>query len=286
MTSIKVAGVPEHFNLPWHLCLEKKEFSDKNIDLQWIDVPEGSGKMCQMLREGTTDMAVVLTEGIVRDIVAGNQSKIVQMYVESPLVWGIHVAGNSNFKSLEDLRGKKAAISRFGSGSHLMSFVNAQNNGWDFETLNFEIVNTIDGAVTALQNNAADYFMWERFMTKPLVDTGVFKKIADCPTPWPCFVIAVRNDFLENNPKTVEKVLGIINAKTANFKQIAAIETTLANRYNLKIEDVKEWLAITHWTDKNLSESMLQKIQQQLFTLKITHKIIPYTDIISPLKIG
>jgi hypothetical protein len=51
-----------------------------------------------MLRDGETDIAVILTEGIVKDIVAGNQSKIVQVYVQSPLIWGIHVAANSNIK--------------------------------------------------------------------------------------------------------------------------------------------------------------------------------------------
>jgi hypothetical protein len=43
-----------------------------------------------MLRDGETDIAVILTEGIVKDI-AGNQVKV-QVYVESPLIWGIHVA--------------------------------------------------------------------------------------------------------------------------------------------------------------------------------------------------
>jgi hypothetical protein len=32
--------------------------------------------MCQMLRDGETDIAVILTEGIVKDIVAGNQVKL------------------------------------------------------------------------------------------------------------------------------------------------------------------------------------------------------------------
>ena len=68
MKTIKIAGVPEHFNLPWHLCLENKEFETQNIDLQWTDVPEGTGKMCQMLRDGETDIAVILSEGIVKDI--------------------------------------------------------------------------------------------------------------------------------------------------------------------------------------------------------------------------
>ena len=86
MTTIKITGVPEHFNLPWQLCLENGEFEAENIDLQWTDIPEGTGKMCQMLRDKETDIAVILTEGIVKDIIAGNPSKIVQVYVQSPLI--------------------------------------------------------------------------------------------------------------------------------------------------------------------------------------------------------
>ena len=26
MKTIKIAGVPEHFNLPWHMCIEDGEF--------------------------------------------------------------------------------------------------------------------------------------------------------------------------------------------------------------------------------------------------------------------
>jgi ABC-type nitrate/sulfonate/bicarbonate transport system substrate-binding protein len=137
MKTIKIAGVPEHFNLPWHLAIENGDFEKAGIDLQWIDVPEGTGKMCQMLREGETDIAVILTEGIIKDIVAGNPSKIVQMYVESPLIWGIHVASNSNYKSLADVQNTKVAISRYGSGSQLMAYVNAQNQGWKTTDLQY-----------------------------------------------------------------------------------------------------------------------------------------------------
>jgi ABC-type nitrate/sulfonate/bicarbonate transport system substrate-binding protein len=213
MKTIKIAGVPEHFNLPWHLSIENGDFKKENIDLQWTEVPEGTGKMCQMLRDGETDIAVILTEGIVKDIVGGNPCKIVQIYVESPLIWGIHIAANSNYQTIADLENKKVAISRLGSGSQLMAYVNADNQGWKTDSLQFEIVNTIDGAVEALTNGTADYFMWERFMTKPLVDKGIFRRVADCPTHWPCFVIAVRDEVLENEPEIIAKILTIINKK-------------------------------------------------------------------------
>lgn len=280
MKTIKIAGVPEHFNLPWQLCIENGEFESEGIDLQWTDIPEGTGKMCQMLRDGETDIAVILSEGIVKDIVGGNQSSIVQVYVESPLIWGIHVAANSKFKTLSDLENTKAAISRLGSGSHLMSFVNAKNQNWDTEKLEFEIVNTIDGAVEALTSGKADYFMWERFMTKPLVDKGVFRRIADCPTPWPCFVIAVRNEVLEKHPQTISRILEIINATTAEFKEIPSIDRTLASKFDQKIEDINEWLSLTKWSQKPLQEKVLNKIQNQLFDLKIIDKKGTFAEIV------
>lgn len=280
MKTIKIAGVPEHFNLPWQLCIENGEFESEGIDLQWTDIPEGTGKMCQILRDGETDIAVILSEGIVKDIVSGNPSSIVQVYVESPLIWGIHVAANSKFENLYDLENTKAAISRLGSGSHLMAFVNAQNNNWNTEKLEFEIVNTIDGAVEALTSGKADYFMWERFMTKPLVDKGIFRRIADCPTPWPCFVIAVRNEILEKHPQTISRILEIINATTSEFKDIPSINRTLASKFDQKIEDINEWLSLTKWSQKPLSEKVLNKIQNQLFDLKIIDKKSTFAEIV------
>ncbi|MDI6046844.1 substrate-binding domain-containing protein [Flavobacterium yafengii] len=280
MKKIKIAGVPEHFNLPWHLAIESGDFEKENIDLQWTDVPEGTGKMSQMLRDGETDIAVILTEGIVKDIVAGNPSKIVQVYVESPLIWGIHVAAKSNYKTLADLENTKVAISRLGSGSQLMAYVNADNQGWKTDNLQFEIINTIDGAVEALTNGTADYFMWERFMTKPLVDKGIFRRIADCPTPWPCFVIAVREEVLEKNPAVISKILAIINQTTLEFKDIPSIDKTLASNYHQKIEDIQEWLSLTQWSQKPLAAEMLNKVQNQLFQLKIIDKKGTFEDIV------
>jgi ABC-type nitrate/sulfonate/bicarbonate transport system substrate-binding protein len=283
MTTIKIAGVPEHFNLPWQLCLENNEFAAAGINLQWTDVPEGTGKMCQMLRNNETDIAVILTEGIIKDIVSGNPSKIVQVYVETPLIWGIHVAANSPYKTLSDLEHTKAAISRVGSGSQLMAYVNAENQGWDANELQFEVVNTIDGAVDALTNNSADYFMWERFMTKPLVDKAIFRRVADCPTPWPCFVIAVRDEMLENHSLQITKILEIINAKTLCFKQTEHIETRLANDFHQKKEDIVSWLSLTEWSQRNLDEHMLNKVQNQLAGLSLIDKKSTFAEIVKAL---
>ncbi|UUC44978.1 substrate-binding domain-containing protein [Flavobacterium cerinum] len=280
MKTIRIAGVPEHFNLPWHLCIENGEFNEVDIDLQWTDVPEGTGKMCQMLRDNETDIAIILTEGILKDITNGNPSRIVQIYVQSPLLWGIHVGANSVYQKTADLKEKKAAISRIGSGSQLMTIVNAKNEGWDTENLPFEIVNTIDGAVAALTEGKADYFMWERFMTKPLVDNGTFRHLGDCPTPWPSFVIAVREEVLEKDQHVIDQILDIINTTTSEFKDIPSIDRTLANRFNQKTEDIQEWLRLTRWSQKRPDKKTFEKIQNQLFDLKIIDTKAAYESVI------
>lgn len=280
MTSLKIVGVPEHFNLPWHICLEQGEFKEENIDLQWTDVPEGTGKMCQMLRDGSADIAVILTEGILKDIVNGNPSKIVQVYVKSPLIWGIHVAAQSNYQTLADLENTKVAISRLGSGSQLMAYVNAKNQGWNTNELQFEIVNTIDGAVTALTEGTSDYFMWEHFMTKPLVDQGVFRRLADCPTPWPCFVIAVREEVLAKQPKAIATLLKIINVKTRDFKATPYISDRLATTYHQKIGDINEWLTLTEWSQEKIDLALLDQIQKQLLELHIIDSTLPVAKLV------
>ncbi len=273
MKDFIIGGVPEHFNLPWYITLKNKEYTNQNINLRWKDYPEGTGAMCRALRDKEIDMAVILTEGMVRDIVNGNDSKIVQVFVKSPLLWGIHVAHNSTYLNIEDLKGTEAAISRYGSGSHLMAFVHAQNNDWNMENdLKFNVIDNLDGALAGLPNGKGDYFMWEKFMTKPHVDSGVFRLIGEIPTPWPSFVIAVRKDVLENETKSIQKILEIINETTVKFKSIEKIDELLSKRYNLELEDVQKWLTLTEWSQENLTNNELLHIQTELLNLNlITH---------------
>lgn len=280
MKQVKIIGVPEHFNLPWHMAIEEGAFLERGIDLQWENIPEGTGKMCQMLKNEETDLAIILTEGLVKSITEGNPSKIVQEYISSPLLWGIHVGEKSSYKKVDELKGTKAAISRFGSGSHLMAYVHAQNEGWDTNALQFEIINNLDGAVEALTSGQADYFMWEHFTTKPLVDNGTFRRLGDCPTPWPCFVIATTNNFIEENEGVLKHILDIINLYTSEFKSIPSIDKTLANRYEQQLEDIKEWLSLTQWSQSEISKKTIEKVQGTLASLKLVDTIIPYDSIV------
>ena len=273
MKKVKVIGVPEHFNLPWHMAIEEGAFASRGIALEWEDIPEGTGRMSKMLSSGATDLAIILTEGMIKSIADGNPSKIVQTYIETPLRWGIHVAARSDYQSLEAIENAKVAISRFGSGSHLMAIVNAQNQNWKTDKLKFEVINNLDGAVKALSEGLDAYFMWERFTTKPLVDQGVFRRLADCPTPWPCFVIAATDHFIAEKPGLLQHVLEIINQYTTEFKTIPSIDRTIANAYGQQLQDIQEWLGLTQWSQEQLTVESLQQVQERLKSLELIKTI-------------
>lgn len=281
MKTIRIAGVPEHFNFPWHLTIDEGLFNEAGINVLWTDVPEGTGKICEMLRKEEADLAVILTEGILKDIANGNETVILQTYVQSPLQWGIHVHAQSNFKNIEDLFGKTAAISRYGSGSELMTYVNASNQNWESNSVKFKVVNTLNGAVEALTNGTADYFMWDRFMTQPIVDEGVFRRIEVCPTPWPCFMIVARKEFYEEHRAMIQHTLEIINKITKEFKIIPSIDKTLASIFEQKLEDIQQWLQITKWSQKKPNEEQFTQIITDLIKYSILKEPLKYSEVIA-----
>ncbi|NNC69476.1 MAG: ABC transporter substrate-binding protein [Flavobacteriaceae bacterium] len=284
MKKLTIGGVPEHFNLPWHLAIESKKFHQKGIDLHWETFHGGTGAMCQALRDGSIDGAIILTEGIIKDIINGNPSKIVKVYVESPLLWGIHVAANSTIQSIDDLRNARIAISRFGSGSQLMAIVNAYNNGFDINNLNYEIVNNLAGGIKALTQGEADYFMWEHFTTKPYVDKGIFRRIDSVKTPWPCFVLAVRDDVLQHDKKAIKTVIKVINKQLKDFKnplETEGLDQLLADRYEQKIEDIRAWISITKWNrEKSVSKKLINQIQNKLVRFSVIEQDVHYKHLI------
>lgn len=273
---VRVGGVPEHFNLAWHLANENGLFSNEGITIEWHDVLGGTGAMCQALRTGELDLAITLTEGIIADILKGNPSKIIQFYVNSPLRWGIYTGINSDIKDLGDIQGAKYAISRFGSGSHLMSFVNARNLGLSINVdTDFLVVGNMDGARKALVANEAQVFMWEKYMTKPLVDSGEFRFLGECRTPWPCFAVVATNQFIKKEPELISTVLDIINKScyALKFKEDEAT-SMVAWRYQLKLTDAKQWFSELEYAySEEIDEIQLLSILNDLKSLGIINRL-------------
>ncbi len=244
---LKIGGVPEHFNLPWKLAIEEGKFLDMGLQLHWSDMTGGTGQMIRGLETGSIDVAVLLTEGITKAILQGLNAKILGVYVVSPLNWGIHVPVTSTIQNASDVDNQTFAISRYGSGSHLMAYVMADEQGWDISKMKFNVIGDIYGGLWALEHNEAQAFLWERYTTHPFVEQGKCRYVGDVVKPWPCFVIAVRNEVAEQYSDLLHEMFQVVNEKALEVKNNPESAEMIAWRYNLKLDQVKSWLAETDW---------------------------------------
>ncbi len=242
-----MGGVPEHFNLPLHLALEKNAFEVAGVDVRYQDFPGGTGAMTRGLKDNEIDVGIVLFEGAVANVLRGNAIKIVKVYVQSPLIWGVHVAAESSFKKIGDVRGGRYAISRNGSGSHLIAIVDASERGWKTDDMNFVKVGGLSGAREALPNGDADTFLWERYMTQPYVENGEFRRIGERIAPWPAFVVAVRENVLEQRASEIRKVFEVIDAECQELMSNPDATDLISARYELEPGEAREWFAHVRW---------------------------------------
>ena len=291
MKTIRCAGVPEHFNYPWQLALKSGDFEKAGINVKWYDEGGGTGAMASALAERQIDLAIMLTEGALTDIVKGASNRIVSSYVQSPLTWGVHTSSNGKINDVEDLNGFPFAISRINSGSHLMAFVYGKERGIHLGHDDFNLVKNLDGARHSLKADPDQLFLWEKYTTKPLVDSGEFRIIDHCPTPWPSFVVVVREDFLRENEELVNRVLHIV-AKYADMLKIdpQAVKK-IASAYHLMPEDARSWFATVEWEiSRNLDVQMLKEVSVTLSELGILEKPLSesevYEKLLAPEAVG
>lgn len=270
MLRLKIGGVPEHFNLPWRLAIEEGRFRKEGIQLHWSDMGGGTGQMIRGLETGSIDIAVLLTEGVTKAILQGLDAKIIQVYVTTPLHWGVHVPYNSSITSVDELEGKTFAISREGSGSHLMSYVQANQQGWDPNNLKFNVVGDIYGGLWALENDEAQAFLWEKYTTHPYTEQKKCRFLDTVVTPWPCFVIAVRKKVYDKHAAELKKMCSVVNDKATALKKNPDIIDLICWRYNLRHGQVEKWLNETDWNYEGIEYPLaFSKTISYLITLNL-----------------
>jgi ABC-type nitrate/sulfonate/bicarbonate transport system substrate-binding protein len=247
MEKLRIVGVPEHFNFPWTEVVKSQPFLDEGILLEWKDEPKGSGAMNKDLREGNVEIAIVLTESFIKYKAEGNPGLIIGWHVKSPLIWGIHISSKSVEDTLEEVKESPFLISRFGSGSHLMAFLLAEREGWEKANLKFEVIGDLEGAKLTFEKKDPKIFLWEKFTTKPLVDKGLFKRIGEIPTPWPCFVIVASEKILEEKPDLVKKLRDMVYLKSEEIMKAEASLEAISEKYGIELEDIKAWRKQTAW---------------------------------------
>lgn len=277
MKTLRIIGVPEHFNYPFQLLVKDQPFLKNGIQIQWINESRGSGQMNLALRNDEADIAVLLTESFLKDVEAGNPSKMIGYHVKTPLNWGIHIRADSSVNRLSDLEKKHFLVSRMGSGSHLMALVLAKREGWNVDELTFEIIGNMDGAKEAMENGNEGIFLWEKYTTSPMVKNGTMKRIGEVPSPWPCFVMVVSDKALAEYGNIIFEVRDELYKISIAWSENPNRVKTLAEFYELDQADVEKWLEQTLWsTTAKVSQSQLENAMKRMQELGILKSQLPF----------
>ncbi len=249
MIPLKIGGVPEHFNLPWQLALEKGLFDRAEIPLEWSFYAGGTGAMTAALKRGDLDMAILLTEGFVSAINSGLEAGIVRTYIQSPLVWGIYTGVQNSLHDLRQQHELNYAVSRFGSGSHLMAMIHADQREIAIAQDKFVIVNSLHGALDSLEALQSDVFYWEKFMTRPFVKTGQLREIGQFHAPWSGFLIVASAQALEEKGELIKGTLDMMIPECIDFKQNPKSIRKLTSRFDMNENEASAWLEDTIWNN-------------------------------------
>lgn len=227
--------------------MEQDRFAEAGIDLQWHTVHEGTGRMCQMLRDGELDMAVLVTEGAARDILNGGPHRIVSTFVESPLPWGVHVPARSHLREPAQLKGVPFAISRQGSGSHIMAMLYAERLGWRPGPDDLEVVHNMDGAARRMAEGSPVIFLWETYVTSRYVEAGVMRRVDEIRGDWPGFVIVAREGFACAHPAEMREALAVLDRAVRGLDLGAHTVELVMRNAGFREALAREWLRHVRW---------------------------------------
>ncbi|KAH8731722.1 hypothetical protein GQ44DRAFT_697942 [Phaeosphaeriaceae sp. PMI808] len=260
MAPLRIGYVPEHFSTP--LAFAKKHYA---LNAQLLPYPSGTGHMVSALQAGEIDVGVGLTEGWIAALGKAQAMrqdvgfKLVGTYVETPLLWAISSgAGRDDVNSVQDLKDKKVGVSRIGSGSYVMSFVLADQEGWletssSKEPFGVKVLNTFANLRAGVNEKSADFFMWEHFTSKRYYDNGEIKRVGKIYTPWSSWKIVANKVLLEAGEageagapplaEELEEALMKINKGVKHFEENTeeAVQY-ISTHLDYSEQDAREWL--------------------------------------------
>ncbi|KAI7895540.1 uncharacterized protein EV154DRAFT_495214 [Mucor mucedo] len=290
-TTIRIGYVPEHFSTPLYVARDLGLFKDTGVNVELVLCPGGTGEMTSKLQDKSIDLAIALTEGLVAGISKGQDwYKIVGTFVDAPLCWALSTGKNAKHDSIDTLYKTNVAISRYGSGSHIMAYVLAESREWlkeKEEPFQFTVLDNFKNMRDKVNDGTCDYFMWETFTTKPYHDSGEIKRIGQITPPWPAFMFAAHVDLLANHKEALVKVLKAIEKATEVFisqKESESVELVM-RILDYPEEDVRRWFETVRYA-KDSQQVSRKAIKVTLSTLLdagvISQPTKPIEDLVDP----
>lgn len=185
--------------------LLEKEFSSEKISIRWVQ-SAGSNKALEFLNAGSLDFGSTAGAAALIGKINGNPLK--SIYVYSRPEWTALVTlGNSPIKKVADLKGQRVAVTR-GTDPHIFLVRALAEAGLSEKDVKLVLLQHQDGR-TALERG--DVIAWaglDPLMAAAEIEAGarLFYRKPEANT-WG--VLNVREDFAQENPALVRRVLAV-----------------------------------------------------------------------------
>ena len=165
------------------------------------------------------------------------------------LLQAISTGASSPYNEVADLRGQSIGISRFTSGSHLMTCVLASQRGWAQSDIKYVVQGSFEQLRAGVNSGETAAFMWEHFTTKPFYDSGEIRRIGQIVTPWPCFLLCSSDAVLADESKrgALKLMQGALQESCRLFHAGAGRTVEeVSRRFGLRLEDAQAWFDGVH----------------------------------------
>jgi len=221
--------------------LLEKEFEKDGIKIVWVQ-SAGSNKALEFLNAGSIDFGS--TAGSAALVAKINGNPIKSVYVYSRPEWTALVTGkDSRIAKVADLKGKRVAVTR-GTDPHIFLVRALLDAGLTDKDITPVLLQHADGKAALIRGDVDAWAGLDPMMAQAEIEDGAklfFRK----PEANTWGILNVREQFLKDNPKIVQRVLAVYEE---------ARKYSLANYDELK----KGFIAVTKLpetvVDKQLKE--------------------------------
>lgn len=199
--------------------------------------------------------------------------------------WAISTgADRPDITNIDSLKGSRIGVSRIGSGSYVMGFVLADSRNWLLPTAaaasgtlsavpysDFVVLNTFENLRRAVNENEADFFMWEHFTSKRYYDSSEIRRVGEIYTPWSSWKIVASTALVGGDggglDARVEDLMEKLNQGIQHFNEnpeeaVKYISTEL----DYSEADTREWLKTVRFPERTqgVSPEVVNKVVEIL----------------------
>ncbi len=256
--------------------LLEKEFAADGISIRWVQ-SAGSNKALEFLNASSIDFGS--TAGAAALLARVNGNPVKSIYVYSRPEWTALVTkGDSKITSVEDLKGKRIAVTR-GTDPHIFLVRALQEAKLTEKDVKLVLLQHQDGR-TALERGDVDAWAGlDPLMAAAEVESGakLFHRKAEANT---LGVLNVREEFATSNPLIVNRVLKVYEqGRKLALAEPAAVKSVLIAATKLPDAVITRQLERTDFADGTFTPARKQTILAAAVALQGAGLIKPDVDV-------